>query len=131
MTHFFTFLALAVDVVIWTKIPADPTFGVLGKNITLEWGFNLNLGEHNDFVHCALKRRDNGVLQDIAQYGRVGAGFVYLNYRGKFVLAKNRTPALMLITAEERDETEYCCEVNTQAGPEEKCVHLKILGNAC
>jgi len=44
-------------------------------------------------------------------------------------LAKNATPALLLIKAEASDERKYCCKVVTKQTIKQKCIKLEIIGN--
>ena len=121
--HFFILLAQAIT---WTKEPANPTFGVAGENVTLEWRF-----KEKPFVYFQLSRLEKTRHKNIILYNWDGGETVYQKYRGQFALAKNGTPAFMLIEAEEGDETEYCCEVSTKVDNDDRCVQLKILGKSC
>lgn len=96
--------------------------------MTLEWGFNITSGfklllfqlsrlnDKNRYNTVVIRHKDGSVS--------------HLHDRIK--LAESGTPAFIIITAEEADETEYCCIVNTDKsgsdGQKESCVELKILG---
>ncbi|XP_068733670.1 neural cell adhesion molecule 1-like isoform X1 [Montipora capricornis] len=115
--------------VTWTKIPKDPTFGAAGEKITLEWKYVMNLKANHSFDYFVIRRfqPSKGDYDDIVKYGRNGQEIVYERYKGRFALAENATPELLLIKAEESDERKYCCKVYSQKDNVQKCVTLKIL----
>ena len=125
----FTFVVSA-SVITWPKLPANPTFGVLGENVTLEWAYSLTLAAGDKFDYFVMRRREDSLddYGEILKYGSDGKENVYDDYKGRFALAKNATPALLLTNAKASDERKYCCKVVTTNTVKQKCVNLKIIG---
>lgn len=98
---------------------------MLGENLTLEWGYTITGDKLDEFL---LTRRENSEFEEIAKYRSDGLVNVF---NRRFALAKNATPAFMLIKAQWGDETKYCCKVFTHTGEKDKrCVELTILGKS-
>ncbi|XP_068686511.1 neural cell adhesion molecule 1-like isoform X2 [Montipora foliosa] len=89
----------------------------------------MNLEANHSFDYFVIRRfqPSKGDYDDIVKYGRNGQEIVYERYKGRFALAENATPELLLIKAEESDERKYCCKVYSQKDNVQKCVTLKIL----
>ena len=90
----------------------------------------MNLEADDSFDYFVIRRfqPSMGDYDDIVKYGTDGKEIVYNRYKGRFALAKNATPELLLIKAEESDEEKYCCKVYSTKYSVQKCVTLKILG---
>ena len=118
---------MAVDVVTWTNEPADPTYVVVGENVTLAWNYSLKLEINDKLSGFKLTRYENGVEKTMLN--RMSGGLEF-TASGKFAFVTEAFPAFMLIEAEESDETKYCCYVDTLAHSNKyrECVDLKILG---
>ena len=67
-------------------------------------------------------------IRPIVKYGSDGKTIIYSKFKGRVILAKNATPELLLIKAEESDEGRYCCRVFTTDNHEQTCIKLTILG---
>ena len=83
---------------------------------------NLKAKESFDYFHITKDSRP------IVKYGSDGKERNYAKFKGRVVLAKNATPQLLLIKAEDSDEGNYCCHVYTTDNHEQTCIKLKILG---
>lgn len=123
---------LAQDIT-WTKLPKDPSYGVAGQQVVLQWGYNLTLAPGDAFDRFVIRRWNstNGDFDGIVKYESDGKETVFPDHKGRFSLAKNATPALLLIKAKQSDERKYCCKVSTKNTPgKQKCTKLIMLGKS-
>ncbi|XP_068685522.1 hemicentin-1-like isoform X2 [Montipora foliosa] len=134
-----TFLFITVSLILflqssaitWTKTPANPVSGTLGKNVTLEWNYTLTSTNVLDyFVLLKFKGRRS---TKIMKYYKSGIVF-YDSFSEKVVLLQRGTPSFMLLNLKMDDKAEYCCEVNkrpsanaTEGHSEVNCTQLIIL----
>lgn len=105
--------------------------GILGENVTLEWNFTLvSANERLDYF--SLLR--NGY--DMITYRHDAGDVTYEPFIGSVGMAKNGTPAFMLINLKWSDDrTNFCFKVGTTSTKAKAkgriymdCVALKVLG---
>ena len=120
----------------WTKKPPNPIFGILSKNVTLEWNFTLNSARV--LAYFVLQRRtvNDKWLKRVVKYDETGILF-FESFGKSVVMLQNGTTSFMLLNLTKEDEGLYCCDVNTKASGGGKtgkrnreCTQLTILGKS-
>ena len=120
----------------WTKKPPNPIFGILSKNVTLEWNFTLNSARV--LAYFVLQRRtvNDKWLKRVVKYDETGILF-FESFGKSVVMLQNGTTSFMLLNLTKEDEGLYCCDVNTKASVGGKtgkrnreCTQLTILGKS-
>ncbi|XP_068733723.1 limbic system-associated membrane protein-like [Montipora capricornis] len=124
-------LFLQSSAITWTKTPANPVSGTLGKNVTLEWNYTLT--STNVLDYFVLLKFQGRSSTKIMKYEKSEIRF-YDSFSEKVVLLQRGTPSFMLLNLKMDDKAEYCCEVNTrpsanvmQGHSEVNCTQLIIL----
>lgn len=118
------------------KKPPNPVFGILSKNVTLEWNFTLGSTEVLDYF-VLLKRKVNGFgTTKMVKYDKNGIVF-YRSFVQRVAMLKNGTTSFMFLNLKNEDEGSYCCDVNTkllasgkQGDSDTECTQLIILGES-
>lgn len=97
----------------WTKTPPNPIFGILSKNVTLEWNFTLNSARVLDYFLLQKRRVNDHVATKVVKYDKSGVLF-YKPLVKNVVMLRNGTTSFMLLNLTKEDEGFYYCEVNTK-----------------
>ena len=97
----------------WTKTPPNPIFGILSKNVTLEWNFTLNSARELDYFLLQKRRVNDHVPTKVVKYDKSGVLF-YKPLVKNVVMLQNGTTSFMLLNLTKEDEGFYYCEVNTK-----------------
>lgn len=97
----------------WTKKPPNPIFGILSKNVTLEWNFTLNSARVLDYFLLQKRRVNDHVATKVVKYDKSGVLF-YKPLVKNVVMLRNGTTSFMLLNLTKEDEGFYSCEVNTK-----------------
>ncbi|KAK2564794.1 Opioid-binding protein/cell adhesion molecule [Acropora cervicornis] len=117
----------------WTKKPPNPIFGILGKNVTLEWNFTLNSARVLDYFVLEKRTVNDKWLKKVVKYDETGILF-FESFVKSVVILQNGTTSFMLLNLTKEDEGLYCCDVTTKASGGGKngenyreCTQLTIL----
>ncbi|XP_044180634.1 opioid-binding protein/cell adhesion molecule homolog isoform X1 [Acropora millepora] len=126
-------LFLQATAITWTKKPPNPIFGILSKNVTLEWNFTLNSARVLDSFELKKRTVNDKWLKNVVKYDETGIMF-YESFVKSVVMLRNGTTSFMLLNLTKEDEGLYCCDVNTKASGGGKtgksyreCTQLTIL----
>lgn len=106
-------LFLQATAITWTKTPPNPIFGILSKNVTLEWNFTLNSARVLDYVLLQKRRVNDHGFTKVVKYDKNTILF-YESFVKKVVMLQNGTTSFMLLNLTKEDEGFYYCEVNTK-----------------
>ena len=113
-------------------------FGILSKNVTLEWNFTLNSTKVLDyFVFLKFKLKFTGYeITKMVKYDKNGIVF-YGSFDQSVAMLQNGTTSFMLLNLKNEDKGTYCCEVNTRllasgerGESDTECTQLIIYGES-